>query len=82
MLNDFLILMKSELIVTVLIFLLLFVKLSKGMRNETLLMLMQLLLLLNFVAGFFLDRSGVLFDGMYQTSPMIFLQKNILNLYY
>jgi NADH-quinone oxidoreductase subunit N len=80
MLNDFLILMKSELIVTVIIFLLLFVKLSKGMKNESLLMGIQLLLLLNFIAGFFLDRTGVLFDGLYKTSALIFLQKNILNL--
>ncbi len=80
MLNDFLILMKSELIITVIIFLLLFIKLSKGMKNESLLLMLQLLLLLNFVAGFFLNRSGVLFDGLYKTSPLIFLQKNILNL--
>jgi len=80
MLNDFLILMKSELIVTVIIFLLLLIKLGKGMKNESLLMMLQLLLLLNFIAGFFLNRAGVLFDGMYQTSAMIFLQKNILNL--
>ena len=80
MLNDFLIMMKSELIVTVIIFLLLLIKLGKGMKNESLLMLMQLLLLLNLIAGFFLNRAGVLFDGMYQTSAMIFLQKNILNL--
>ena len=80
MLNDFLILMKSELIVTVLIFVLLFNKLSKGMKNESVLMLMQLLLLLNFVAGFFLNSAGVLFDGLYHTSELMFLQKNILNL--
>jgi len=80
MVNEFLILMKSELIVTVIIFLLLLIKLGKGMKNESLLMLLQLLLLLNFIAGFFLNRAGVLFDGMYQTSAMIFLQKNILNL--
>ena len=80
MLNDFLILMKSELIITIIIFILLFVKLSKGMKNESLLMMIQLLLLLNFIAGFFLNRAGILFDGLYKTSILIFLQKNILNL--
>ena len=35
--NDFLILMKSELVITLIIFLLLFIKIGKGMKNETLL---------------------------------------------
>jgi len=72
--------MKSELLVTAIIFLLLFVKLGKGMRNESMLLLVQVLLLLNFIAGFFFNREGVLFNGMYQSTPMIVLQKNILNL--
>ena len=80
MLNDFLILMKQELLLTVIIFLLLFIKIGSGMRNEKLLPLMQLLLLLNFLAGFFFNREGSLFDGMYRTSGLLVLQKNILNL--
>ncbi|MBL7742313.1 MAG: NADH-quinone oxidoreductase subunit N [Chitinophagaceae bacterium] len=78
--NEFLILMKSELAVTVILFLLLFIKIGKGMRNETLLPLIQVLLLLNFLLGFFFNKQGVLFEGLYTTSPMIVLQKNILNL--
>ncbi|HMD01210.1 MAG TPA: NADH-quinone oxidoreductase subunit N [Ferruginibacter sp.] len=80
MLNDFLILMKPELIITVMIFLLLLIKLSSGRKNESLLLMMQLLLLLNFISGFFLNKAGVLFDGMFQTSPLVIMQKNILNL--
>lgn len=44
------------------------------------LLLMQVLLLLNFMAGFFFNQAGTLFDGMYQSTEMIVLQKNILNL--
>ncbi len=78
--NDFLILMKPELILTGIIFLLLFIKIGKGLQNDKLLSVIQVLLLLNFITGFFFNTEGVLFDGMYQTTAMIVLQKNILNL--
>jgi len=78
--NEMLTLMKPELIITVIIFLLLFIKIGKGMKNESMLLLIQVLLLLNFIAGFFFNAEGNLFDGMYQTTSMIVLQKNILNL--
>ncbi len=78
--NEMLTLMKPELIITGIIFLLLFIKIGKGLKNETLLLLIQVLLLLNFIAGFFYNASGVLFDGMYQTNAMIAFQKNILSL--
>jgi NADH-quinone oxidoreductase subunit N len=78
--TDFLTLMKPELVLTGIIFLLLFIKIGKGLQNDKLLPLIQVLLLLNFIAGFFFNDEGVLFDGMYQTTGMIVLQKNILNL--
>ncbi|MBP6286870.1 MAG: NADH-quinone oxidoreductase subunit N [Ferruginibacter sp.] len=78
--NEMLTIMKSELLVTAIIFLLLFIKLGKGMKNESMLLLIQVLLLLNFMAGFFFNKAGTLFDGMYQSTEMIVLQKNILNL--
>ncbi|MEO6719803.1 MAG: NADH-quinone oxidoreductase subunit N [Ferruginibacter sp.] len=80
MLNDILVLMKAELAVCFIIFLLLFIKVGKGMKNESLLILVQLLLLLNFIAGFFGNEEGNLFGDIYQTNPLIVLQKNILNL--
>lgn len=78
--NDMLTLMKPELIITVIIFLLLFFKIGKEVKNETMLLLIQVLLLLNFLAGFFFNAEGTLFDGMYQTTAMIAFQKNILSL--
>jgi len=78
--NDFLILMKSELAVTVIIFLLLFIKLSKGMSNESLLSFTQVLLLANLLLGFFFNKQGSLFGGMFYTTSLIVFQKSILNL--
>ena len=78
--NEFLTLMKPELVITVIIFILLFIKLGKGIKNDTMLLLIQGLLLVNFISGFFFNTTGSLFDGMYQTSGVILLQKNILNL--
>ncbi|KAA9038016.1 NADH-quinone oxidoreductase subunit N [Ginsengibacter hankyongi] len=78
--NEFLTLMKPELQITIIIFLLLFIKLSKGIKNDLLLLIIQNLLLLNFIAGFFFNAPGNLFDGMYQTNTLIAFQKSILNL--
>ena len=78
--NEFLSLMKPELILTVIIFVLLFIKLSKGVKNDSLLNLIQFLLLFNFAAGFFFNHEGNLFGGMYHTDKLIALQKNILSL--
>jgi NADH-quinone oxidoreductase subunit N len=72
--------MKPELIVTVIIFVLLFTKLGKGVKNTSLLNLIQVLLLLNFAAGFFFNEEGSLFGGMYHTDALIAVQKNILSL--
>ena len=81
MLNDFLILMKSELIITIIIFLLLFVKVGvKEWTNESLLNSINLLLLLNLVAGFFFQKDGRLFGDMFINNKLIASEKNILNL--
>ena len=53
MLNDFFVLMKHELLVTLIIFILLFVKVgSKEWSNEAIGKLVNLLLLINLLAGF------------------------------
>jgi len=79
MMNDFFILLKSELVVTFIIFLLLIIKVGKGMKNESLLSLVQFLLLANFVAGFFFNEAGSLFGGIYTTNALITFQKSILS---
>lgn len=78
--NEFLTLMKSELMVTAIIFLLLFIKLGKGMKNESLLTLIQILLLANVIVGFADLSYGSLFGDMFYTSPLISFQKSILSI--
>jgi NADH-quinone oxidoreductase subunit N len=77
--NEFFTLMKSELVITCIIFLLLFIRLSSGMKNDLLLLIIQNLLLLNLIIGFFFNAEGSLFDGMYHTNELIAFQKCILN---
>lgn len=78
--QDFLFLMKNELVITFIIFLLLFIKIGKGMNNERILPLIQGLLFLNVVAGFLFTKEGSLFSGMFQTDALIAFQKNILSI--
>lgn len=81
MLNDFFILLKHEMMLTIIIFLLLFVKLgSKQRSNENILTLVNILLVINFAAGFFMNSTGTLFDDMFKTNDLITFEKNILNL--
>ena len=50
------------------------------MGNDKLLSLINILLLANFILGFFWNRDGILFNEMYRTNPLIVSEKNILNL--
>ncbi len=80
MMNDFFILMKQELAVIVIIFLLLFIKLGKDRSNTTILNIANVLLFINLVASFFGNREGILFNEMFRTNELMVLEKNILNL--
>ena len=81
MLNDFLLLMKQELVVTLIIFLLLFIRLAgKEGQSDNLLTWINVLLVVNLALGFFWIRKGSLFGDMFHTDPLLTLEKNILNL--
>jgi NADH-quinone oxidoreductase subunit N len=81
MLNEFLYLMKAELMITVIIFILLFIKLGNGeIKNEKMLNLINVLLFINLGAGFFYIPSGNLFGDMFYTNELLTLEKNFLNL--
>lgn len=81
MLTDFLIVMKNELVITLIIFVLLLIKLGKFMKNESILSVIYFLLLINFAVSLLgLQNAWDLFDGMFSISPLINLQKAILNL--
>ncbi len=77
---DYLLIMKSELILTAIIFFLLFLKVWDGIKsNATLLHLTNFLLFINLIAGFFFNTDGELFNGMFHTNSTLFLEKSILN---
>ncbi|MDR3715689.1 MAG: NADH-quinone oxidoreductase subunit N [Puia sp.] len=79
--KDFFALMKGELLVGLLIIVLLFLKIGNKQRsNETLLRLINGLLLFNLAAGFFCIRPGNLFGNSFQTDPLRILEKNMLSL--
>src|SRR5215510_11164770 len=81
MLNDFLYLMNAELLVTLIIFILLFLKLSnEEWKNEGLLNFINFLLFINLAAGFFYIPKGNLFGDMFHTSELVTFEKNLLNL--
>jgi NADH-quinone oxidoreductase subunit N len=73
-------LLKNELWIAVLIFLLLFIKIGKGMKNDSLLTLVQVLLLVNVVLGFLFNKDGSAFSGMFYSNALIAFQKNILSI--
>lgn len=76
-----LLLMKSELVVTAVIFILLFIKISDTTSNETVLKIVNALLVLNVAAGFCcMDATGELFSGMFKTNSLISFEKNMLNI--
>jgi len=79
MLNDFFVLMKAELLIAFILFLLLIIKVGWEMKNERLLPLVQTLLLANFIASFFYNYEGNLFGGMYYTNGLMAFQKSILS---
>jgi NADH-quinone oxidoreductase subunit N len=80
MLNEFFILMKSELVIAFIIFLLLFIKVGGSIKNEQLLSIIQFLLLGNFIVGFFFNQAGSLFGGQFITNNLMAFQKAILSL--
>ncbi len=73
-------LMRQELVVALMIFVLIFLKIGRDRSNEQILNIVNGFLVLNFAAGFFFDREGMLFENMFRTNALVVLEKNILNL--
>jgi NADH-quinone oxidoreductase subunit N len=81
MMRDILVLMEQEWVLTVVIFVLLFISVgTDGWSNESLLYLVNGLLLINVISGFFMNTDGTLFGGAYHTNRGIALEKDLLNL--
>ena len=79
--NNFFLLARQELAITLIIFVLLFIKVgTKEWSNNALLHLINGLLLVNFLFGFFFYEDGMLFNEMFRTGRLLVMEKNILNL--
>ena len=77
---DSLLLLRFEWIITLIIFVLLVLKLADADNKVRPLMIaINVLLLLNFIAGLLPLGEGMLFSGFFKTSGLIVLEKNILN---
>lgn len=73
--------LRQELMITVLIFVLLVLKIAASeIKTRTLLNGINLLLLANLIVGFFPCPDSTSFSGMFHTSRLIVLEKNMLNL--
>ncbi len=74
--NDILALLKQELIVSFIILFLLLIKVgATDWKIDNILNLVNLLLLINFLAGFVFNAEGTLFNGMFHTNRLINLEK-------
>lgn len=74
-------LLRFEGIITVIIFILLLMKLNETDQSaKSFMIIVNVLLGLNFAAGLLPLDPGVLFVGFFKTTPLIVLEKNILNL--
>jgi NADH-quinone oxidoreductase subunit N len=73
--------LRFEVVITLIIFILLVLKLSDADKKEkSFLMGVNVLLLVNFLVGLLPIGEGGLFMGFFRTTGLLVLQKNILNL--
>ncbi len=72
--------LRQELALSILIFLLLFIKLGKDRSNESILNFINIALLINLGTGLYSNETGILFNGMFNTNALIVFEKDLLNL--
>lgn len=81
MLSEILSLMKHELLLCGILFITLILKIRENEDSKsTWATAVNFMLALNFVAGFFGNSSGELFNGLFHNDDLLILQKNLLNL--
>lgn len=78
MISEFVILMQQELLVTALLFLLILLKLGKGVSNSFYLNLSLALVLIAGMRLFLGLHQGMLFAGLFVSSKLIIVQKTVL----
>ena len=81
MMQQFFLLARQEMALTLIIFILLFIKVGANeWSNKAIFKLVNVLLLINFLLGFFFVQDGMLFNEMFHTGKLVVTEKNILNL--
>ncbi|QGW29321.1 NADH-quinone oxidoreductase subunit N [Phnomibacter ginsenosidimutans] len=81
MVQDFFLLMRSELMLILIIFGLLFLKLGNArLKNETVMNMVNAVLIATLAMGFLVKDTGMIFGNMFHTTDLIRLEKNILTL--
>ncbi|MCA0382297.1 MAG: NADH-quinone oxidoreductase subunit N [Bacteroidetes bacterium] len=81
MVQDFFLLMRSELMLILIIFGLLFLKLGNArLKNETVMNMVNVVLIATLAMGFLVKDTGMIFGNMFHTTDLIRLEKNILTL--
>ncbi len=73
-------LMRQELILTVIAIVLIVAEIAVGSNKKPIINLAIFLFLAHLVIGFFPQKEGVIFGGMYHTNSLTTLIKNILNI--
>src|SRR5690606_17240276 len=80
MVTDFFVLMRSELSLMLIIFILLFIKIAyNNIGNTTLLHTINILLFGNLFIGLLFNKEGMLFSDMFHTNNVIVVEKLVLN---
>lgn len=72
--------MKFEMALTLLLFVLLFIKIDGRAGNVSVIRITNVFLLLNLALGFFGNESTEIFGGMFRTSSLLAIEKSVLNL--
>lgn len=79
--DNFFSVMQFELVATVIMFIVLLLRLGKKrITGDSLLLVINGLLTINLLVGFFCNAHGSLFGDMFFSNPLICFQKSILNL--
>ena len=78
--KDYFIILQPELSIIAIIVLLLLIKIgSNGWRKDRFLYFINALLLVNFIAGLFIQPEGHLFHEMYKATRLTNIEKSIVN---
>jgi len=77
---DMILAMKFEMVLTLILFILLIQKVNGNASNISVLRMTNVLLVLNLALGFFGNETREVFGTMFRTSPLLAIEKSVLNL--